>query len=282
MASSKSAFRQATIALLAFLPASSGSVSATSIVALKTTSELIVAADSAQGDDGTLDLQLCKIRRANDVFVAIAGYVEYEYTAFNAYDIAFETFGSSGPVDPLAERHQQFETRVVSEMITALRHTSLNRPDFYRSVFERRLVLETLVFGNGKDGPFYYRRSYVGQSARSNPLLMLSTFGDCLANCTKNAFLGVSAPIQVFRTKSVDSWKMPLSDAATMLVRRVMKASPQDVGGEIDVIRVTRDGACWVRHKKHCETDIPNCQRTVPVRKRTPDRRSRPRVRRNL
>lgn len=256
------------------LTAFAGSATATSIVALKSGSELIVAADSAQGEDGTLDLQICKIRRTNDVFVAISGYVEYEHTAFNAYDIASETFQLSGPLD---QRLQRFESRVVSEMIDALSYTSQNQSAFYRSVFARRIVLETLVFGIDQGRPFYYRRSYVAQSARSNPLLTLSTFDDCLANCHENAFLGITAPIRAFRKRSPDSWRVPLSDAATTLVRRVMKASP-NVGGEIDVIRVTRDGACWLRHKKHCKTNIPICERPAPAQKRTAERRTQRRT----
>jgi hypothetical protein len=70
----------------------------------------------------------------------------------------------------------------------------------------------------------------------------------------------------------------PLVALAKQLVGLEIADKPDSVGKPIDILRITKDGGCWVEHEKECGKDIPFCKQTPQptTPKRKPIRR-RPR-----
>ena len=217
---------------------------ATTVVVLRTATELVVAADSlstmtASSHLATVSLQswTCKIRTFGDMVLAASGRVSgsIEEQGFDLYVIADATLGQSG--HPL-ERLDLFERRL---------DPAFDR--IRRLLLPSRSRLDYIVGFIGSDETPNIRLGALLPSG-NRPRGFCDAANDCRFGyhgvVTELQSLSASALIEI-----ID--KMGLAGAASELIRRQATATPGTVGGPIDVVRLTTEGVEWVQSKEECQ-----------------------------
>jgi hypothetical protein len=260
----------------------------TSIVAIRMSSEIVIAADSRRTATlynssnrviGTTVLSACKIHKAFGFYFACAEHCA-EIDAKSSV-IAVSRESPDMPFD------KKVQNVIVPRVKTILKLylTRLRTGDeaFYRDGYEtQEPILELLLAGtvNGvlhSVGVDFYNTTKAGADI---------TITESLGPWTSIGGLTSIGKSDAMRNLT-DAEKLTFSNLSPVeyvrhWVQIEIDKQPLDVGGPIDILRVTKDGACWIQHKKEgddCETDIPDCP-SAPAKPKQPQPAPRPRKRR--
>lgn len=230
----------------------------TAIAVFWTPKEIIVAADSkvhsSDGKPGKYDV-CCKIRQENTIFFTFSGLGEHEHTGFDAEQLIRQALRVKGSFkDKLAE----FERTVVEPLTASYQaEYELNRK-FFDEYLDDSMGLEVIFFGVEQDKLFICRRGF--EVVRKGETISMRS-------CQNNQmpapgldwvkFEGWLIPEgelqdEFVEQNPVDLVKSDPAAAARRFIELIAMAKPEHVAPPIDIIRVTKDRAKWLRRKPSC------------------------------
>jgi hypothetical protein len=247
----------ATLAMLTSLPAS-----ATSIVILRSSAEVIVGADSIRtlrNAQGSFARSVCKIVPAGELLFVAAG-LTYE-NGLEVADIGqaagVRLRGTPAAQDPNVAM-DDFRERVRQFVVSAF--AAQGRVDYARSEGEQgRVVLEAayIGFSGGKSSVVVERYRVIGTTASDIRILpeRLVYNSDTRGNFTY-ILLGAHGAIDRYLSGGANQVRTSSDASRTIygLISQEESASSGATGGAIDIASVSRSGVRWLRSKPSCDT----------------------------
>lgn len=247
--------------LLAGLSAALPAGAQTSVVALWTPGEIVVGADSKTITGRGAGRSTCKIAQLEDsFFFAAAGLNTEPKTGFELGRIVRQAFEQPGT---MREKVDDFESLVDAPLTAALQRLKREEPAFYEHYLENKgQVLQVVFFGLEDGSPELFLRTFEVELVSGNVTVVMER-NECTASTCPNTMvflLGYSGAASAFVASHRDFWRNGLAPAAEQLVNLEIAEVPQFVGPPVDILRVNRQGASWVKRKASC----------APVRKLQP------------
>lgn len=242
------------------------SAMSTTIIAFRTSNELILAADSLNNRaiSGPTSL-VCKITQIKNVFVTFSGRISAEGAInFNMIDIARGVFSRTGTIQ---EKVALFNTIMKFNLELLVNDDRKNKEWFNKLYNTKDLVISAVIIAVVTDSyPTFYCYQYViASSAEESARIIEKPFKsiqpiklgyyDVVLGGEYNAFI-----------KDLPESPLPKSFNAIKNVRRWItkeaNAVPDKVGLPVDILRITPSRAEWIQHKKECqeinENDLNN------------------------
>jgi hypothetical protein len=228
--------------------------SATTIVAVRTSTDIYVGADSrviGVRPDGTVYYDLkCKIGQVGKIFFAGAGPYEYGPTGLNIRLLLIEAQRPGSSVNETVER---FATLYADALTRTSRTAQKDSPMVYNKYFlNGRVYVYLFAFENGI--PLYFGRIFTIQS--SNDSVTVSTEQrDCPPDCPgTEPTLHAVGYADVIKKASPDALltRPPIPFITEVIEASIREDPDHKSGGPIDILHLSKDGARWVQKKKEC------------------------------
>lgn len=231
----------------------------TSIVAVRTATEVVVGADSLAvltGEDAS-PIYVCKILQVGRAFFATARLVADNQGEFDVARTVRATYRQN---EPLLASVRRFE----AEMISQLREVVVYIRDHDRRYFEKEVAnkpaFEIVFFGWEDSAPVLYLRYFTVQAAPNSSFTISARQKNCPGDCPGGAFytaLGHHDAIDEKLKRDQHYWRRGIVTSVRELIELEAQAKPQFVGGAIDIIRLTASGPKWLQHKPQCPPLTP-------------------------
>jgi hypothetical protein len=239
-----------------FAPIFAFGARATTIVAVKTDSEIVIGADSKVTDTfgNATGNQTCKIVQAGNVFFAYAGFAFNRKTGFSVPQIAADALKIK-PNAAVSEKTALLTGVIASRLFTELQTLKKDDWDTYREKIEGKIFLRILVAGFENGKPALFVRQF--RAVQVNPQIIgVSVLpDDCAADCEGDfvtRFLGETAAIDGLPEETPNFWKNGLAAGVESLIETQIAAREEYVGAPIDILRVTAKNAEWIQKKPLC------------------------------
>ncbi len=238
------------VALAALLTAS---VDATTLVIIRTSNEIVIAADSLMTLYGHRPQLTCKIRRQGNVVFATAGLVSTSGGASEFHTVITNILRRRLP---WPEQARQVEEWLKEPLLRTLRRMERGLPDEFHAQLRQGFTLHVSLAGIHDGGPVLEIREYFVERAHDGTLRLRVERLSCPIACPQ--------PTEVFGIGEADEMmsrvahlrQLPpnLAGLAHELVTAEIAKHPEHVGPPVDVIRGARAGIDWVQHKPACHT----------------------------
>ncbi len=217
---------------------------ATSIVAVRTNSEVVIGADSrGLFVNGAVTYRnVCKIHERNGVFFAIAGIEVDPITKFNAGTIVEAEIDKR---KSLSSRVSAIEKILSMSVARELEWQRTRRPDLYRRTVENNNMVLSVVFAGLENGtPALYARAFKTDGTILREDHPSGTF---------TLWMGKANAIEKFVGETKGRNLGTPADAVRRLIQLEIDDNEPSVGPPIDIVRITKDGAQWIQVKPECE-----------------------------
>ncbi|MBI1766165.1 MAG: hypothetical protein HYR56_32580 [Acidobacteria bacterium] len=241
------------IAFLFFLSISS--YGQTCIVAKRTSTEVVIAADSAASvttitpnADGSVtktrsNKTACKIRTAKGAFIAIAGFWGGSETG-DLYAVAIKAANDGRT---LKEKATIFASRLREPLKKDLEKIRTTDIQYYTEKYVGHAVQSIFVgIENGVPTIVYQGFKTINlptQPVRIKPIQVI----------TNGLIIGHQEAVSRYLDDTMFWGKWGLVSGCRKLIEIQSTATPDDVGGEIRILRITKTGNQWIEGKKGCE-----------------------------
>ena len=230
-----------------------GTAEATTVVVVRTPSEVYIGADSRVGDvrDETFSSTACKIRQVGDLFFAFSGLPRIPGVDSGLMDIIEEAVSYGGSIADMVE---EFDDIIVDAWTDGLKTLKEERPDFYRKEVKGRNVLQIAFAGIQKRKPVFFMRHLKAVDKGGYPGIAIfkkSCPGDC-RHGKVIAYLGQTGALDSHMSDSGEVWKDGYVEGIRELITLQMEAEPEQVGPPIDILLIKRQGARWIQVKSEC------------------------------
>jgi hypothetical protein len=153
---------------------------------------------------------------------------------------------------PLSNKVARFEVLVTDGLTKAMIHVQTNQPSTYRRLYLGKRVIDSAFWGLHQGVPVLFTRTFhVSESDSGAPLVTVSRLdrpGGCPGGETA-IFLGHTDAIQRHYDDHPDVFKGDFTEAIETLIELQAVATPEAVGGEVDLISLTKDGPRWVQKR---------------------------------
>jgi hypothetical protein len=239
----------------------------TSIIVARSDSEIAVAADSLDlWGDSNIPKRGCKILQFGNYFFAFAG-VSLP-VGFDIPKIAEDAFRNAPHIKDAAN---SFESKIGTILPETLRRIARDYPVSFRQIATSHEIISAVFFGFEEGtAELHLREFMLGDATTLN--LRLGSADYIKGSPLAYLMLGASTVANEFVEKNPAFLKQNnLADNVLHLVEMEIVDQPKFVGPPVDVLRVTKDGAEWIQHKKEC----PDIQSDTPKSALKPTRRKR-------
>ena len=269
MSRTRIAFQRLVIAL-AILLVSTGSAEATTIVVVRTTTEIVIAADSKVTDayGESLD-DSCKIRQVGNLFIGFEGFVRDKKTGFNVPEIARQALQLKPNASP-QEKVGVLTGFITSALFDELIKVRSHSPDVFQIKLLGRTFLRLVIAGFDKNRPVDFVRQF-RMTPIAGKFAVTVVPDDCLDDCKGEVvtrFLGETAAIDGLPEDTPDFWREGLVVGARRLVEMQIMARSEYVGPPIDILQISAKGGKWVQKKSACREVQPTGLPVRPGRRR--------------
>ena len=229
-------------------------LNATTIVAVRTPTDIYLGADSRVTEvrpDGSFFYEVkCKIGQVGKIFFAGAGLYGHEPTGLS---IRSSLIQAQSPGASLSQTIERFETLYADALTRTLRAAQKESPMVYRKYFlNGHVYVYFFAFENGF--PRYFGRIFIIQSF-NDPVTVGIEQRDCPPDClsAEPTILGIGYADVIKKLSPDVSKTRPPIQLIAELVDASIKADPaHQSGGPIDILHLNKDGARWVQKKKEC------------------------------
>jgi hypothetical protein len=233
------------------------SSSATTIVVLKTQSEIVAGADSMGvfiTGDARISNSFCKIHQVQDFFIASAGF--YDTRAghrLNINEVVTRAARKSDPLTVVVNRSSSSIANALSQAVSEAKED-----DGLYNVLGRGSVV-TFFFGfeDGKPATYAHRFSVITQQERSKMPLINGTHDACGPQCVPPE----DNPYLVYtRSEALDNFRSmnhgllrdnPLAFVRSMIFADIA-ANKDRSGPPVDILSIDRNGPKWIEKKPNC------------------------------
>jgi hypothetical protein len=252
--------RSFLIALALSLAAAARPARATTVVAVKTPTEVVIGADSKVTDTfgNAFERQACKIVPAGSVVFAYEGMARDRRTGFDVARTARAALLARREATA-AERVGDMTGALADALFAELPRLKRLDPDTYRVKVEGRVFLKILVAAFEGGRPLLFVRHFRAAPSRADIVGVTVIPDDCLADCGGGAgathvmrFLGESEAIEGLAEETPGFWDEGVAEGVRRLVETEIAARAEYVGPPVDILRLDRSGARWVQKKPAC------------------------------
>ena len=244
--------------LLTIVLVFAGHGNATTIVAVRTPSEIVIGADSKVTDTygNALRSQGCKIIQAGNLFFAYEGLARDNRTGFDIARVAFRAL-QLRPNLPAAERVSILTGFVANELFTELPRLKQRDPDTYREKVEGGQIFLTMLVAAFEAGrPLLFVRQFRAVPINRQTIGLSILPDDCPKDCIGDAvvkLLGETAAIDGLPEETPGFWKGGIVEGVRRLIETEIAARSEYVGPPIDILRIDKTGARWIQRKPECK-----------------------------
>lgn len=260
----------------------------TTVVVRRTPSQIVVGADSlvttrqestnARERHRIITTQsyACKIVVVQNKAFAYVGWVGGPTAGY--VDVNGIGIKSLETTPNIIEAADSFSAMITEPLKKSLEWARLNRIEDYRlstidagtGGTKTSLAAFFLAVENGI--PTLAHRGFKVINAESEPVQLVPVNDNCPSEACPHNFdvtgmAGHYDEIKEYKTNK-PFWRENGNVGGVRLLIEKMEQSSELVGGPIDILRITKDGACWVQHKKDCNADVPECQTPKPARRK--------------
>jgi hypothetical protein len=230
---------------------SAAACGATTLVAVWTPDEIVLAADSKLMYDGATAgaNTVCKIQREGETFFAFSGLVDDPASGFNAAAIARRAAQAAGGAE---RRVAAFEKYAVVELKKAIEGIRYDSPSDYKYLRQGHPVLQAIFALPGPTAPVLAIAGFQLDEKGE-----VRSFSRVVADGSDSAgarviYAGQQGHIRSY-LKSHAEWQ---NEPPAVLVRKLVELEIGDgtgrVGGPVDIVSVGR-ASTWIVKKNGCE-----------------------------
>ena len=231
---------------------------ATTIVVLKTQSEIVAGADSMgvyiTGDRRTSN-SFCKIHRVHDFFIASGGFYDTRVgQRLNIKELVTRVARKNDPLTVAMNRSSSAIASALSHAVSDAREDD----GLYNALVRGNVVTFFFGFEDGKPATYEHRFSVMTQRDLSKVPLIEGTHDGCGPECVPadgNPFW-MHTPSQAmndFRSKN----RGLLRDDPVAFVRNMIfadiAANKHRSGPPVDILRIDQNGPKWIEKKPNCQ-----------------------------
>lgn len=250
--------RLAILLITMLVQAGFGTVaSATSIVAVRTPTAVVIAADSLltiRGGEKPLSAKVCKIFQGGRFFFTLSGFYKDPDRDF---DISALIPTLLDQEQSLVEAANAVTSRVAASLQTEMLRLRAEAPVIFTRNFpgEGQVVLKLLYAGFDDDQPvtllqtFRYTMTHPGDVAVSSE--KVSCPGECNPAVANFYFLTERAAIDEYLATK-EPLRLSPEETARLFVDLEVKSGAADTGPPVDVLRIDRSGGVWIARKEEC------------------------------
>jgi hypothetical protein len=222
----------------------------TAIVAVRTESVLVVAADSktTRLDAPDASTNTCKIQEVADVFFAVAGLRRSTDGDFDVPLLAARACRTPGT---LGDKVVAFEDAMQGPLTAALVRIRDAAPGYYRSRAQRHAAfVEVAFFSNEGGKPRFLVRDF--RAKESEQKVLSIEVGAAELSNPGFALLGEAREMQDYLDANPIVDRMNPIEGARALLGRAVTYHPETVGLPIDVVQLDGQAVRWVDRKTGC------------------------------
>jgi hypothetical protein len=224
----------------------------TTIVAVWTPSEVVIAADSmvSGGRDFAVKGETCKIRLLGPTVFASAGFVANLPLQVDVYRIAEESVADSP-----REHAERFATRFIAEMGRVVRWAKEHEPEAWVE-YQRNECFQAVFAGVENETPVLLLRTFrCAADFQGRPFVIRERSLDCPGDCDPAGLRYLPLGTARSERPPVTFWRehKDVATAVRLLVEEQMKANPDRVGGSVSVVRVRTTGLACVACPPPCQ-----------------------------
>lgn len=229
----------------------------TSVVAIRSKSEIVIGADSqgTAGKDHQIKAPYCKIHQFGQTFFASAGFIHSPATGFNMIDVAR---AASRRGKTIAERVDIFVRTIKKPMETQMEWQKRNSLEVLKRDYLEREPLQVVFAGFEKDIPFLMFRTFRAETSPTGKVsFSLARTSNCPGDCKgdiRPEYLGEVEAIVRYMKEHPGFWTpdSSLTDAVRLFVNLEIADKGEFVSPPVDILKITRDGAKWIERKEQC------------------------------
>jgi hypothetical protein len=224
---------------------------ATTLAILRSSNELVIAADSLMTLYDGRPQQACKIRMHGDVVFATAGLVVSSEGVLDTHRVITDVLRR--PVT-WTEHVQTIEDRLQEPLLRTLRRLRRERPDEFRRRIQQGFVLHVTLAAVRYGRTVLEMREFFVETNGPDELRIRVKRVSCPGQCLREIeVFGVGETEAMMRElREIRRFPPDLAAFGRDLVMRQIRATPVFVGPPVDVIRIAADGVHWVNRKPSC------------------------------
>jgi hypothetical protein len=249
----------------------------TTIIAVRTKYQVVLAADSKLRNKSNSAPPFCKIRRCGNALLAVSG-LYYVVTIYNevvdVWPKLLETCSRDiTPREQIARLQAAATAWLNARLEFAYKHSSTWME--YEG-FRRRAHLEIVIIG-WKVRPYIFGRVLENVEPRGLPASSVTApiqynYDTALKkNIFQDALFGHHENVPASETQRTQTYrKLGLEAGAEFFVNTMISSRPEDVGPPVDVVRITKGGTQWIKRKPECEEkkDPQAKPKSLPAKRR--------------
>jgi hypothetical protein len=237
---------------------SATAVSATAIIVIRTAEEIIAAADSKSTitlypDWQRYAFENCKIRKLHDTLYFAASGLTNDYTqTLNVETAIRNSYKKSASVSQTVE---VAEALIKSSFLEALNRQKREHPEIFKKNFSKDPYVDFALFGFERGAGFVHRRRLGAQDDKGGLSVKLVDFENCPPLCKdpgEITLLGERDTMKEYIDKLGPVTALTDLQIAESTVRVAIARNPETVGPPIDILRIDRRGAEWIKVKNMC------------------------------
>jgi len=242
-----------TIASVLLLAATCG---ATTIVAVRSKKEIVIAADSkvtntlGEPTGGTA----CKIVEAGGLAFAYAGFARDAESGFSVPEIFAAALAERKRLGAAAKTDAAVKV-LLAKLEPELRTVKTGSPVTFREKIEGKTFLRIVIAGFERSKPFILVRLFKFGVRPDGKSGVIVTKDDCGPGCKGEIvtrLLGETEAIYGLSEETKGFWDQGLAVGARKLVEVQIEARAEYVGPPVDILRLTPKRSEWIARKPEC------------------------------
>jgi hypothetical protein len=231
---------------------------ATTIVVLKTQSEIVAGAESMGvylTGDGRTSNRFCKIHQVHNFFIASAGFFDTRAgQRLNIKEIVTRAARKSDPVSVAVNRSSRAIANALSQALSDAREDD----GLYNILVQGSVVTFFFGFEDVKPATYAHRFSVVTQRGHAKEVPLIEVTHD---NCGPRCFPADGHPYLMHtRSQAMDDFRLQnrglLRDHPVEFVRSMIfsdiAANQHRSGPPVDILRIDQNGPKWIEKKPNC------------------------------
>ena len=232
---------------------SANTASSTTIVVVRTPTEIYIGADSKITDirNESLTSTACKIRQVDDLFFAFSGLPKMPGVESDLMGIIEEASRGGGTI---ADKVEAFDDIIADKWSEGLQEMKKERPQFYEEEVKGKIILQVAFAGIQKRKPVFYLMHLKAVERDGFPAIDIfkkSCPGDCQQGKVI-AYFGNTGALKQYMSDRSNAWKSGYVQEIRKLITLQIEAQPEHVGPPIDILHINRMGAEWIQIKSGC------------------------------
>lgn len=228
----------------------------TTIVAIRTPTEVIVGADSkvvAIGGEITDAPDGCKIIQVGNFFFAHAKILRDTLGKFSVHDTVVQSHQLGNSISATV---RTFEDLIVPSLVRMLQDLrSINLSYFTQNILKGGSAVDVIFFGIENAKPVLFMRYFVPIIANDGSISVEVKRMDCPGDCPGGmtfAFMGAKKELNQFLDQNPHYSQIGWVPTINKLISLEAEANPDHVAPPIDIMQVDNQGARWLQRKPEC------------------------------